>query len=174
MDKGQSLDYLRICGYVWCAELISDAIKHMFITKFNFLPARVYTEYGLLLAGDVTGIGHEGVNLDHSHAVVKRLGFAQIPLVCVMFRMLREAVKYALLNPYWESLLVIASSGKNINNNKMSRWFSTAVVGIGGWLLLLALKMALGSLLQSTSLAKLHAAPQIIVPDSKKDKNKKS
>jgi hypothetical protein len=46
----------------------------------------------MLLAGDVTNIGHEGVSLDHSHAVVKRMGLAQLPLVCVMFRILGEAV----------------------------------------------------------------------------------
>lgn len=161
MDPAQSIDYVRICGYVWCAELISDWIKHSFITKFNFLPARVYPEYALLLAGDVTGIGHEGVNLDHSHAVVKRIGFAQIPLVCVMFRMLREATKYAQLNPYWQGLWSGTTS-----------WGATALC-VAGWLVLLAVKLALGSLLQRTSLAKLQAAPQVLAME-KKDKKKKS
>jgi len=46
------------------------------------------------LAGDVTGVGHEGLSMDHTHAVVKRLGFAQIPLVCVMLRYLKEATRY--------------------------------------------------------------------------------
>ena len=56
------------------------------------------------MAGDVTGIGHEGVNLDHSHAVVKRLGLAQIPLVCVMCKYVKEAYKYATYEfplPLW-------------------------------------------------------------------------
>jgi Eukaryotic membrane protein family len=160
MDKSQKFDYARICGYVWCAELLSDWIKHSFITKFNFLPSRVYPEYALLLAGDVTGIGHEGVNLDHSHAVVKRIGFAQIPLVCVMFRMLREAYKYAVMSPVYEETL----KGRPL-------WFvSTAAVG--GWLFLLTVKMALGILLQRASLAKLQAAPQVIVMDQS-DKKKK-
>jgi hypothetical protein len=97
MDQRQFFSYLRVCGIVCGAEVIADWIKHAFITKFNFLPARVYPEYALLLAGDVTGIGHEGVNLDHSHAVVKRIGFAQIPLVCVLFRLIREAAKYAVV-----------------------------------------------------------------------------
>jgi hypothetical protein len=161
MDKDQRFDYVRICSYVWCAELISDWIKHSFITKFNFLPSRVYREYALLLAGDVTGIGHEGVNLDHSHAVVKRIGFAQIPLVCVLFRMLREAFKYALVSPYYEKALKGRSS-----------WFM-ASLGLGGWALLLLAKMALGTLLQRKSLAKLRAAPQMIAID-KGDKKKKT
>jgi Eukaryotic membrane protein family len=160
MDKSQKFDYARICGYVWCAELLSDWIKHSFITKFNFLPSRVYPEYALLLAGDVTGIGHEGVNLDHSHAVVKRIGFAQIPLVCVMFRMLREAYKYFVMSPVYEGAL----GGK-------SMWFVGSAV-VGGWLFLLAVKMALGILLQRTSLAKLQAAPQVNVMEQD-DKNRK-
>jgi hypothetical protein len=95
----------------------------------------VYTEYALLLAGDVTGIGHEGFNLDHSHAVVKRIGFAQIPLVCVLFRLLREAVKY------YAELLTLSWS-------------------VGLWLGLVLIKLALGSLLQRLSLGKLWAAPE--------------
>lgn len=161
MDKSQKFDYARICGYVWCAELLSDWIKHSFITKFNFLPSRVYPEYALLLAGDVTGIGHEGVNLDHSHAVVKRIGFAQIPLVCVMFRMLREAYKYAALY-----------EGSQQSLKGRSVWL-VGSAAVGGWLVLLCVKMALGILLQRTSLAKLQAAPQVMVVDQK-DKKKKS
>jgi Eukaryotic membrane protein family len=71
MDSRKMSDYQRIAGLVWMSELLCDWLKHAFITKFNFIPSTVYPEYGLLLAGDVTGIGHEGVNLDHSHAVVR-------------------------------------------------------------------------------------------------------
>jgi hypothetical protein len=34
--------------------------------------------------------------MDHTHAVVKRLGFAQVPLVCVMIRYLKEAARYLM------------------------------------------------------------------------------
>ena len=70
MDSRKMSDYQRIACFIWMSELLCDWLKHAFITKFNFIPSSVYPEYGLLLAGDVTGIGHEGVNLDHSHAVV--------------------------------------------------------------------------------------------------------
>ncbi|EEC50312.1 predicted protein [Phaeodactylum tricornutum CCAP 1055/1] len=147
MERGQLVDYLRTCCFVWVAELVADAIKHSFITKFNFLPAKVYREYALLLAGDVTGIGHEGVNLDHSHAVVKRIGFAQLPLVCVLFRLLREAAKYASLNGYWHEMPT----------------FVLWSLGIGMWLLLVCMKVALGVLLQRISLDRLRTAPEISV-----------
>jgi len=164
VEQGQLAAFWRICGIVWCAELLSDWIKHSFITKFNFLPSKVYPEYALLLAGDVTGIGHEGVNLDHSHAVVKRIGFAQTPLVCLMFRLLREAAKYARRNPYWQTSFI----GTLCVN---SRWAGLAA-GVLGWTLLLCVKMALGSLLQRTSLARLRAAPDL-VPIKKLPKQKK-
>jgi Eukaryotic membrane protein family len=151
MERGQLADYFRICGIVWCAELVADAIKHAFITKFNFLPSKVYREYALLLAGDVTGIGHEGFNLDHSHAVVKRIGFAQIPLVCVMFRLLREAVKYASLNDFWKYWSPVGLWG----------------VGIGFWLALVGIKLSLGGLLQRISLRKLRSAPEVSHTPSK-------
>lgn len=145
MDSRKLSDYRRIATIVWMSELFCDWLKHAFITKFNFIPSTVYPEYGLLLAGDVTGIGHEGVNLDHSHAVVKRIGFAQMPLVCVTARLVREAAKYMSLRidsqtvPLWIILLAIA----------------------GCWTLLLSFKIFLGAYLQRTSLAKLYAAPEL-------------
>eukprot|EP00339_Tiarina_fusa_P019484 CAMPEP_0116999610 /NCGR_PEP_ID=MMETSP0472-20121206/2253_1 /TAXON_ID=693140 ORGANISM="Tiarina fusus, Strain LIS" /NCGR_SAMPLE_ID=MMETSP0472 /ASSEMBLY_ACC=CAM_ASM_000603 /LENGTH=183 /DNA_ID=CAMNT_0004699077 /DNA_START=226 /DNA_END=774 /DNA_ORIENTATION=- len=98
MDQKTVMNYVNMCGIVWCAEWLSDWVKHAFITKFNYISSGIYPEYALLLAGDVTGFGHEGVNLDYSHAVVKRIGFAQLPLVCVLSRYLKEAYKYATYN----------------------------------------------------------------------------
>ena len=89
-------DYYSMCGIVFAAELISDWIKHSFITKFNLIKSSIYFDYALILSGDVTGIGHEGLNLDYTHAAVKRLGLAQIPLVCVTARYLHETVRFAI------------------------------------------------------------------------------
>ena len=155
MDEKQAVGYLRVCGIVVVAELLADWIKHSFITKFNMQKAKVYKEYSLLLAGDFTGIGHEGVNLDHSHAVVKRIGFAQLPLVCVMFRFMREAAKYASMNHKLPSL---------------SSWV-VGCLAAAVWFLLLAMKLALGSHLQKASMNKLNMAPEILsVPSAKKKK----
>ncbi|GAX26331.1 hypothetical protein FisN_16Lh170 [Fistulifera solaris] len=150
MEAGQFMGYVRLWGIVVGSEVLSDWIKHAFITKFNFLPSRVYPEYALLLAGDVTGIGHEHVNLDHSHAVVKRIGFAQIPLVSVLFRLLRDASKY-----YVEDL------------EEMPIWATFVVLAF--WLCLVATKLALGNFLRRSSLAKLLAAPEY----SQQSKHKK-
>jgi hypothetical protein len=153
MDERQYWDFARMCGIVLCAELLADWIKHSFVTKFNFLPAKVYPEYAVLLAGDVTGIGHESKhshNLDHSHAVVKRIGFAHIPMVSVMLRLVREAIKYAGRNPAFRDVL-----------DKTSTWLR-CVLFVAGFLLLLSIKVALGRALRRLSLAKLRAAPQLV------------
>jgi hypothetical protein len=151
MTLSQSFDYVQMCGIVWAAEMLSDWIKHSFITKFNFIKSTVYGEYALLLAGDVTGIGHEGVNLDHSHAVVKRIGLAQVPLVCVLGRYLTEAARYSSWSR--ETILLVI-----------------LVV----WCILLALKYALGRRLQTVSYAKLQNAPELssisATPSAKKKK----
>jgi hypothetical protein len=155
MEVKSVLEYVKMCGIVWLGEVLSDWIKHSFITKFNYIPSNVYPEYALLLAGDVTGIGHEGVNLDNSHAVVKRIGLAQIPLVCVLLRYLAEAARYAL--PAFEKTprgMVFAS-----------------IVGI--WCFLLALKITLGAYLQRLSYAKLHAAPELSYPHTPSKKSKR-
>eukprot|EP00934_Nitzschia_sp_Nitz4_P001108 Nitzschia sp. Nitz4//scaffold79_size90958//34735//36448//NITZ4_005020-RA/size90958-snap-gene-0.82-mRNA-1//1//CDS//3329558234//1108//frame0 len=151
MDEKMIMNYVKMCGVVWSAEILSDWIKHAFITKFNFLSSAVYPEYELLLAGDVTGIGHEGVNLDHSHAVVKRIGFAQLPLVCVMTRYLTEAVKYARYVfefPTWMVALGL----------------------IGSWFYLVVCKLSLGSILQRVSLSKLQEAPEFSTSNVKLNK----
>jgi len=96
MTSSMEKEYFSMCGIVFAAELISDWIKHSFITKFNLIKSSVYFDYALILSSDVTGIGHEGLNLDYTHAAVKRLGLAQIPLVCVTARYLHEAVRFAI------------------------------------------------------------------------------
>jgi Eukaryotic membrane protein family len=140
MDRKMLIQYCHMCGIVWCAEWLSDWIKHSFITKFNYITSGVYSEYGLLLAGDVTGMGHEGLNLDSSHSVVKRLGLAQIPLVCVMFKYFREAYKYATYEHTLPSWVVFVG-------------FTVA------WSGLLVCKLSLGSFLHKISMQKLEAAP---------------
>lgn len=131
---------LNMCGIVWCAEWISDWLKHAFITKANYIASGVYSEYALLLAGDNSGFGHEGQNLDHSHAVVKRLGLAQLPLVCVMAKYLQEAYKYATYE------------------RAPNTWMIAAGIMIA-WSLLLLSKMVVGSSLHNISRKKLEAAP---------------
>jgi hypothetical protein len=155
MDRASVMGYAHMCAIVWAAEWLADWIKHSFITKFNYISSGIYPEYGLLLAGDFSGIGHEGVNMDHSHAVVKRIGLAQIPLVCVMARYLKEAYKYA-------------TYGKQISN-----WMiGLAVFSI--WLFLLACKQILGKILRRIAHGKLKEAPEFCSTNAKVMAKKKT
>jgi len=95
MNQEMVNDYINMSLIILGAEMVCDWIKHSFITKFNFIKSSVYLDYSLVMAGDLTGIGHEASHIEQTHAVVKRLGFAQIPLICVMLRYLREAARYA-------------------------------------------------------------------------------
>lgn len=107
--KQMFYDYLNQCILVFGAELLADWIKHCFITKFNFIKSGVYEDYALILAGDVTGIGHEMWNIDHTHAVIKRVGLSQIPCACILIRFVREGMRYYSLNQqmcvvWWRSI----------------------------------------------------------------------
>lgn len=142
---------MYLSGTVWCAEWLSDWVKHAFITKSNYIASNVYRDYVLLLAGDYSGFGHEGQNLDHSHAVVKRLGLAQIPLVCVMAKYLKEAYKYGTYERHPHTWMVI--------------------IGILAlWSLLVVCKMCLGSLLHRMSRMRLEEAPEFSKVSTSVDK----
>mmetsp|Transcript_17618 Transcript_17618/g.43962 ORF Transcript_17618/g.43962 Transcript_17618/m.43962 type:complete len:826 (-) Transcript_17618:1419-3896(-) len=142
MDQKMYYNYLSMCGVVVGGEWLSDWLKHSFITKFNFIASGVYSEYSLLLAGDVSGFGHEGgENLDKSHAVVKRLGLAQIPLVCVMAKYLKECYKYQTYTYQPQKWMLVVGT-------------------LSVWLLLLVTKLSLASVLQSMCKNKLETAPE--------------
>jgi hypothetical protein len=158
MTWSQVLGYVKMCGIVWCTEVLADWIKHSFITKFNFIPSQVYGEYALLLAGDVTGIGqqqhessanatntnhHHHHYLDRTHAVVKRIGLAQVPMVCVLAQYATEAARYS---------------------SHSTRDFRGFAVWSAGWCTLLAWKCALGRRLQTVSQRKLQNAPELPLP----------
>lgn len=163
MTWSQVLDYAKMCGIVWFTEMLADWIKHSFITKFNFIPSQVYGEYALLLAGDVTGIigqqqqQQEGGttsaaaanNLDHTHAVVKRIGLAQVPLVCVLARYVSEAARY---------------SSHSYNSGAAARDIQSYAILLAAWCTLLAWKCALGRRLQTVSQGKLQNAPELPLP----------
>eukprot|EP00804_Cyclotella_cryptica_P004202 CCRYP_014568-RC/>CCRYP_014568-RC protein AED:0.06 eAED:0.06 QI:1249/1/1/1/1/1/2/180/817 len=142
MSKSMVIDYYTMCLVVMVAEFISDWIKHSFITKFNHIPSTAYFDYALILSGDVTGIGHEGLNLDYTHAAVKRLGLAQIPLVCVTARYLHEAIRFAIaFKGNGDVDHPINALSEFLTDGNMWKFYSCLV---GLMVLLVALKILLG------------------------------
>eukprot|EP00549_Striatella_unipunctata_P026089 CAMPEP_0118703140 /NCGR_PEP_ID=MMETSP0800-20121206/18352_1 /TAXON_ID=210618 ORGANISM="Striatella unipunctata, Strain CCMP2910" /NCGR_SAMPLE_ID=MMETSP0800 /ASSEMBLY_ACC=CAM_ASM_000638 /LENGTH=747 /DNA_ID=CAMNT_0006604561 /DNA_START=272 /DNA_END=2515 /DNA_ORIENTATION=+ len=142
MNQTMIMNYLKMSAFVLTAEMLTDWIKHSFISKFNFISINVYPRYALTLAGDVTGVGHEGLQINHTHAVVKRLGMAQIPLVCVMARYLREAARYAVED---ETDFVFS-------------WKRWPFMLVSVYMLLLLVKIVLGFTLERTSQAMIATA----------------
>mmetsp|Transcript_122 Transcript_122/g.142 ORF Transcript_122/g.142 Transcript_122/m.142 type:complete len:662 (-) Transcript_122:38-2023(-) len=90
-------DFAYVAFAVFCSEIAADWIKHCFITKLNLIKSSVYIEYRHTICSEITGKGANvgGINMDHTHNVVRRMGLAQIPLACVMVRFLLEATKYS-------------------------------------------------------------------------------
>lgn len=79
-----------------------------FITKFNNIKSSVYSDYMLILCGDLAlSEQHES-----THTINKRLGMAQMPFACVMLRMCYEASKYSRfldnLSPFFKYAFLIS------------------------------------------------------------------
>lgn len=72
---------------VYIAEVFVDWIKHAFITKFNRINSSVYEKYMRVLSQDITGCRNEGLILDHTHHVSRRLGLVSLPLASVVIRL---------------------------------------------------------------------------------------
>jgi len=164
MNTAKIMEYMRVCGIVLVAELAADWIKHSFITKFNFIKSSTYPEYALILAGDLTGIGHEGIDLNHTHAVVKRLGFSQIPVVCVMLRFMYEAVRYAIVFSHGDTEYFFNTFAFWYSEG---RWATLAGLMLGVFLLTLVTKIVLGFALLGVA-RKMLEGPAYVPPQEEK------
>ena len=73
---------------IWGAEVAVDYVKHSFTSKFNRLSADLFTTYSAVLAHDLIAVRQRMANsMDPTHACVRRLGLATLPLACVVLRM---------------------------------------------------------------------------------------
>lgn len=88
----QFLLMLPDCAYVLITEILIDALKHAFITRFNELPVDVYKEYKLSLAYDMTQTRQKHAFSDHSDLVARRMGFIPFPLSIVLIKALYHAI----------------------------------------------------------------------------------
>lgn len=81
------------CFFVLMVEFLIDWIKHAFITRFNELPANVYSEFTISLAYDMTQTRQKHAFSDHSDLVARRMGFIPFPLGVVLIKALYSAIK---------------------------------------------------------------------------------
>ncbi|KIR71521.1 hypothetical protein I310_04828 [Cryptococcus deuterogattii CA1014] len=108
--KGKSLvdSILSPVLFVIMSEMVVDWMKHAFISKFNHVRASVYERFtdvlakDVLLAGSITSSSsrrhrdgksrNHRILLDQSPLVARRLGFASIPLACLVLRISWQAI----------------------------------------------------------------------------------
>ncbi|OXG09787.1 hypothetical protein C367_06966 [Cryptococcus neoformans Ze90-1] len=108
--KGKSLvdSILSPVLFVIMSEMVVDWVKHAFISKFNHVRASVYERFtdvlakDVLLAGSITSSSsrrhrdgksrNHRILLDQSPLVARRLGFASIPLACLVLRISWQAI----------------------------------------------------------------------------------
>ncbi len=62
------------------SEIVVDVLKHAFITKFNSIPAHVYSLYSESIAADLCSRN----GCDQSPLVARKLGFSCLPLCCLV------------------------------------------------------------------------------------------
>ncbi|XP_024125732.1 transmembrane anterior posterior transformation protein 1 homolog isoform X2 [Oryzias melastigma] len=75
------------------SEVAVDIIKHAFITKFNDIPADVYSEYRASLAFDLVSSRQKNAYTDYSDSVARRMGFIPLPLAVLLIRVVMSSVK---------------------------------------------------------------------------------
>jgi len=76
---------------VLMSEALVDWLKHAFITKFNHIRPAVYGRFIDVLCKDLLGGPGARAFVDQSPAVSRRLGFAAIPLACLVVRVIFQA-----------------------------------------------------------------------------------
>ncbi|CAG8549729.1 4016_t:CDS:10 [Ambispora leptoticha] len=78
---------------VMASELLVDWLKHAFITKFNQIRPSVYDKFVDVLCRDVIIEKHNRRNtVDRSPNVARRIGFAPLPLACLMITVATQTI----------------------------------------------------------------------------------
>ncbi|WVQ73897.1 hypothetical protein IAR50_003478 [Cryptococcus sp. DSM 104548] len=164
--KGKSLvdSILSPILFVIMSEMVVDWLKHAFITKFNHVRASVYERFtdvlakDVLLAGSVSSsaplsdkrrqlAGRHRILLDQSPLVARRLGFASIPLACLVIRVAFQAIGMLTTQhgSYADERGELGAGGGSWDDIwaglKVASWVG---VGICAWGCLVFLKIILG------------------------------
>ena len=71
---------------VFASELVTDYIKHAFVTKFNSFRPTIYSKFRFIILGDVLAARSHASFSDHSLVVARRIGFVSLPLACLTVR----------------------------------------------------------------------------------------
>ncbi|RXK38837.1 hypothetical protein M231_03893 [Tremella mesenterica] len=139
--------------FVIVSEMLVDWLKHAFITKFNHVRASVYERFTDILAKDVLLAGslsskrtvrgrNHPILLDQSPLVARRMGFASIPLACLVIRIAAQALGMLTSSSHHTDADV--GMGEGAWAWTALKWAGWIGVGLSGWGCLVALKVFLG------------------------------
>ncbi|KAJ9479545.1 Endoplasmic reticulum membrane protein 65 [Pseudozyma hubeiensis] len=163
---------------VLASECIVDWLKHAFITKFNHIRPAVYGRFMDVLCRDLVVGGpstkensRKHTFVDQSPIISRRLGFAALPLACLLVRLILQIIGMigdtshideciAPVNPRisetgWIGVVARKLGASDINNDwvraldlfvRGSAWALTLVIA---WAFLVAIKLLLGTNLVS-------------------------
>ncbi|SYW78091.1 uncharacterized protein UBRO2_02283 [Ustilago bromivora] len=161
---------------VLASECIVDWLKHAFITKFNHIRPAVYGRFMDVLCRDLVVGGpstkensRKHTFVDQSPIISRRLGFAALPLACLLVRLILQIIGMigdtshideciAPVNPRetgWIGVVAGKLGAADIGNDwvramdlfvRRSAWALTAVIA---WTFLVAIKLLLGTNLVS-------------------------
>ncbi|SNX87181.1 uncharacterized protein MEPE_05891 [Melanopsichium pennsylvanicum] len=163
---------------VLASECIVDWLKHAFITKFNHIRPAVYGRFMDVLCRDLVVGGpstkensRKHTFVDQSPIISRRLGFAALPLACLLVRLILQIIGMigdtshideciAPISPRisetgWIGVVARKLGAKDIDNDwvraldlfvRGSAWALTAVIA---WAFLVAIKLLLGTNLVS-------------------------
>ncbi|KAI5452657.1 hypothetical protein NCC49_000406 [Naganishia albida] len=139
------------------SEMAVDWLKHAFITKFNHIRASVYDRYLDVLCKDVILAGRtrqtastksRNILTDHTLLLGRRLGFASLPLSCLLLRVGVQAFGMISLfslggedSPSVDQPIPVAT--------QLFRWAGIPCIGLLIWLSLISLKVLLGTVLST-------------------------
>ena len=163
---------------VLASECIVDWLKHAFITKFNHIRPAVYGRFMDVLCRDLVVGGpstkensRKHTFVDQSPIISRRLGFAALPLACLLVRLILQIISMIgdtshidecvvpihprISETGWIGVVARKLGANDIDNDwvraldlfvRGSAWALTAVIA---WAFLVAIKLLLGTNLVS-------------------------
>jgi len=141
---------------VLASETLVDWLKHAFITKFNHIRPAVYGRFVDVLCKDLLGWPGGQPFFDQSPVVSRRLGFASIPLACLVVRVVFQAAAMLTdVSHVDECDLVRSGRGLGLGDwlfplldpdrqAALAKWSITLLVGAVIWAWLILLKLIIG------------------------------
>ncbi|GAA5875756.1 hypothetical protein JCM3774_006448 [Rhodotorula dairenensis] len=143
---------------VLLSECLVDWLKHAFITKFNHLRPGVYGRFIDVLCKDLVAGGSSAASeqqaptyVDQSPYVARRLGFAALPLGCLVVRIISQACEMLVDENVGDDSLAgmgkMASPGRSLSqpwSAQLGGWLLVGSIAFAAWTCLVTIKLLIG------------------------------